>query len=63
MQTGQREIAKKKCFLTTIEFNQNGNMAGLLSLRSVTCPKFAKQFYTEVRDKTSAGKMTYALTM
>ena len=29
-------------------------MTGPLSLRSVTCPKSAKQFYTEVRDKTSA---------
>ena len=27
------------------------------------CPKLAKQFYTEVRDKTSAGKKTHALTI
>ena len=30
----------------------------LVSLRSVTCPRFAKQFYTEIGDKTSAGKKT-----
>ena len=27
-------------------------MTGPLSMRSVMCPKFAKEFYTEVRDKT-----------
>ena len=31
-----------------------------LTLRSVTCLRIAKQPYTKIRDKTSAGKKTRA---
>ena len=58
-----RSFSRGKCFLSRTEFNQNGKMTGPLSLRSVMCPKFAKQIYTVVRDKISAGKKTDALTM